>query len=76
MPISDITLDDTFNGTPAGFTQPDPDVGNTSAVLTNTSGNSVDSTSGDDTWDVLAPGDVLTITTTYVVTQADVDGLQ
>ena len=76
VPVSDITLNDAFNGSPAGFTQPDPDIGNTSATLTNTSGNSADNTSGDSKWDVLAPGDVLTITTTYVVTQSDVDNLQ
>ena len=73
VPISDITLSDAFNGS-GTFTQPDPDIN--FANVTNTSGNSADNTSGDSKWDVLAPGDVLTITTTYVVTQSDVDNLQ
>ena len=73
VPISDITLSDAFNGS-GTFTQPDPDIN--FASVTNTSGNSADNTSGDSKWDVLAPGDLLTITTTYVVTQSDVDNLQ
>jgi len=37
-----------------------------------TAGDSTDA-ADDGSWDVLAPGDVITFTGTYVVTQADVD---
>ncbi|MEZ5879147.1 MAG: hypothetical protein R3D35_00555 [Nitratireductor sp.] len=73
VPISDITLNDVFNGSGA-FTQPNPDV--SVASLTNNSGGGSSDAPGDSTWDVLAPLDVLTIVTTYVVTQSDVDNLQ
>ena len=44
-----------------------------SEVLTNTSGLSSNTTANDGNIDVLAPGDVVTMTGTYVVTQADLD---
>ncbi len=73
VPIADITLNDVFNGS-GTFTQPNPDSG--VATLTNNSGGGSSDVSGDSTYDLLAPTDVLTITTTYVVTQSDVDNLQ
>ncbi|MFW2590270.1 DUF7507 domain-containing protein, partial [Sagittula sp. SSi028] len=37
------------------------------------SGNSTDATANDSSWDLLAPGDSVTFTATYTLTQADVD---
>ena len=39
-----------------------------------TQGDSTDATV-DGTWDVLAPGDIVTFTGTYTITQTDVDNL-
>ncbi len=41
-----------------------------------TQGDSTDAVADDGVWDVLAPGDVITFTGTYVVQQADIDNLQ
>lgn len=73
VPVADITLNDVFNGS-GTFTQPNPD--SSVATLTDNSGGGSSDVSGDSTYDLLAPTDVLTITTTYVVTQSDVDNLQ
>jgi len=64
--IDDVTVADAHNG--AG---PAPTAG--SEILSNTSGHSIDATANDGSIDTLAPGDVVTFTGTYVVTQADVD---
>lgn len=40
------------------------------------SGDSTDATPNDGIWSVLAPGDSITMTATYTVTQSDVDTLQ
>jgi hypothetical protein len=40
------------------------------------SGDSTDATPNDGIWSVLAPGDSVTMTATYTVTQSDVDTLQ
>jgi hypothetical protein len=40
------------------------------------SGDSTDAASNDGVWSVLAPGDSITMTATYTVTQTDVDTLQ
>jgi hypothetical protein len=40
------------------------------------SGDSTDATPSDGIWSVLAPGDSITMTATYTVTQSDVDTLQ
>lgn len=40
------------------------------------SGDSTDVTANDGIWSVLAPGDSITMTATYTVTQSDVDTLQ
>ena len=69
VPINNISLSDAHGGT---GTAPSPDADG--ATLTdNSGGQSTNSTTGDGKWDVLAPGDVLTMTATYTVTQADVD---
>ncbi len=39
-------------------------------------GDSTDATANDGTWSVLSPGDIVTFTATYTVTQSDVDNLQ
>lgn len=41
-----------------------------------TTGDSTDTTANDSIWSVLAPGDSITMTATYTVTQHDVDTLQ
>lgn len=72
VPIADISLSDSFNGL-GSFTAPNPDSG--SATITNTSGLSND-VSGDTSYDELHPGDVITMTVSYVVTQEDIDQRQ
>ncbi len=69
VPVSDISLADVVNAGTGG--NPTPTIG----TLTNTSGNSGDD-AADDTFDLLHPGDIVTYTGTYVVTQSDVDNLQ
>ena len=73
VPIANVTLNDVFNGS-GTFTQPNPD--SATATLTDNSGGGSSDVSGDSSYDLLAPSDVLTITTSYVVTQSDVDTLQ
>ncbi|MCB1441219.1 MAG: DUF11 domain-containing protein, partial [Nitratireductor sp.] len=71
--ISAIKLADAHGGSGAA-PAPDPDA----ATLTDNApmGDSNNDTTGDGEWDALAPGDVLTVTATYTVTQNDVDTLQ
>ena len=69
--VSGVTVNDAHNGsgpapTPAGETLTD----------NGAAGDSADGTANDGIWDVLAPGDVVTFTGTYTVTQADIDNLQ
>lgn len=69
--VSGVTINDTHNGsgpapTPVGETLTD----------NGAAGDSTDGTANDGIWDVLAPGDVVTFTGTYTVTQADIDNLQ
>ena len=68
--INDVTVADTHNGS-----DPAPTPGN-ETLLTDagTQGDSTDATV-DGTWDVLAPGDIVTFTGTYTITQTDVDNL-
>ena len=68
-----VTLSDVFSGT-GTFTAPDPDA----AVLTDngTTGDSINTATGDSAYDKLAPGDVLTMQVQYTVTQEDIDTLQ
>ena len=69
--ISDISLTDAHNG--AG---PAPTPTNETLTTDNgASGDSVDA-SVNGIWDSLAPGDEVTFTATYVVTQNDIDTLQ
>ena len=71
--ISSIKLADAHGGTGTA-PAPDPDA----ATLTDNSptGDSANPATGDGAWDSLAPGDVLTVTAPYTVTQTDVDTLQ
>ena len=68
--VRDIAITDTHNGS-----DPAPVPGN-EILLTDTApaGDSTDAAT-DGSWDVLAPGDVVTFTGTYTVTQTDVDNL-
>ena len=68
--INDVSISDTHNGS-----DPAPTPGN-ETLLTDagTQGDSTDATV-DGTWDVLAPGDIVTFTGTYTITQTDVDNL-
>jgi len=68
--IRDVSIDDTHNGS-----DPAPIPGN-EALLTDAApaGDSTDAATNG-SWDELAPGDVVTFTGTYTVTQADVDNL-
>ena len=70
--ISNISLFDAHNGSGAA---PDP-ADETLTVDSIPSGNSTDSVSDNGIWDTLAPGDAVTFTGTYIVTQSDVDTLQ
>jgi len=69
--ISNITLTDVHNGS-----GPAPVPGN--ETLSGDAGVANDSTDAviDGSWDSLAPGDEVTFTATYVVTQTDIDTLQ
>lgn len=69
--VSSIVLSDTHNGT-----GPPPVPSNEMLTLDMApNGDSTDSGT-DEIWDVLAPGDEVTFTATYTVTQQDVDTLQ
>ncbi len=70
--IRNVTINDVHNG--AG---PAPTPANeTLTTDSGTTGDSTDATANDGVWDVLAPGDVVTFTGTYIVQQADIDNLQ
>lgn len=71
--VSAIKLADSHGGS-GSAPVPDPDA----ATLTDNApaGDSTNPTTGDGEWDALAPGDVLTVTATYTVTQTDMDTLQ
>lgn len=71
--ITNISVADVHGGSGAPPI-PDPE----SAVLTDNVplGDSDNTNSGNGVWDNLAPGDVLTITANYIVTQSDIDNLQ
>ena len=68
--INDVSISDTHNGS-----DPAPTPGN--ETLLTDAGTQDDSTDAtvDGTWDVLAPGDIVTFTGTYTITQTDVDNL-
>ena len=69
--VSNITLADAHNGSGSA---PTP----TNETLTSDNGIANDSSDAgvNGSWDTLAPGDEITFTATYVVTQSDVDTLQ
>ena len=73
VPITAISLGDVHNGSgPA----PAPDADAATLTDNGTPGDSTNPSGGDGQWDTLAPGDVLTVTATYTVTQSDIDNLQ
>lgn len=72
--LTNVSLGDVHNGT-GSAPVPDADGGSITTDA-GAAGDSTNSTTGDNVWDVLAPGDVLTVTATYTVTQEDVDTLQ
>ncbi len=70
--ISNITLTDTHNGSGP----PPVPTNETLSLDGGVSGDSTDGTPNDGVWDSLAPGDEVTFTANYIVTQNDVDTLQ
>jgi uncharacterized repeat protein (TIGR01451 family) len=70
--LTNISLNDVHSGS-----GPAP-VPNNETLTTDagTSNDSSDSTPNDGQWSTLAPGDVITLTATYTITQADVDTQQ
>lgn len=71
--ITAISLADVHNGS---GTAPAPDADGATLTDNGTIGDSTNPTGADGEWDTLAPGDVLTVTATYTVTQSDIDNLQ
>lgn len=69
--IANVAIGDVHNGT---GTAPVPG-GEVLATDNGTAGDSVDA-AANGTWDTFGPGDVITFTATYTVTQTDVDTLQ
>jgi large repetitive protein len=70
--ITNISLADTHQGSGAA-----PVPGNEGLTTdAGPSNDSSDATSNDGVWSVLAPGDVITLTATYTITQTDVDQKQ
>lgn len=70
--LTNVSLNDVHSGS-----GPTPVPGN--EALTTDAGVANDSTDGaanDGVWSMLAPGDVITLTSTYIVTQSDVDTQQ
>lgn len=70
--ISNLLLADSHN---ASGPVPTP-ANETLSLDTGVIGDSTDTTANDGIWDTLAPGDEITFTGTYVVTQNDIDTLQ
>ncbi len=73
VPVTAISLGDVHNGSGA---DPVPDADAATLTDNGTALDSSNGTAGNGEWEVLAPGDVLTVTATYVVTQSDIDNLQ
>lgn len=69
--IADVEVADVHNGS---GTLPDP--GHTALTDNGTTGDSPDSNADATIWGTLAPGDIVTFATAYVVTQQDQDTLQ
>jgi len=70
--LSDVSLSEFHTGSgPA----PDPD-GESLTTDTSPTGDSTDASANDGVWDFLGPGDIVTLTGEYTVTQSDIDTLQ
>ncbi|MEL7542148.1 MAG: hypothetical protein AAGJ70_00070 [Pseudomonadota bacterium] len=71
MPINGVTVSDSHNGSGP------PPVPNGETLVTDTApaGDSTDA-AADASWDTLAPGDIISFSGSYIVTQTDVDTLQ
>jgi hypothetical protein len=70
--LTDITLHDVHTGS-----GPAPVPGNENLTTdAGTTNDSTDSTPNNGQWSTLAPGDVITLTATYTITQSDVDTQQ
>ncbi len=67
--LTAVSLSDAHEGTGTG---PTPTLGGAPLTDNGTAGDSTDD-AADNTWDTLAPGDLITWTGTYVVTQADLN---
>jgi large repetitive protein len=67
--LTNVSLADAHQGS-GGAPVPLNEVLTTDA---NTANDSTDAIPNDGVWSTLAPGDVITLTSTYIVTQADVD---
>ena len=70
--ITNVSLNDVHN---ASGLAPVPKNETLSSDVT-PSGDSTDATPNDGVWSTLAPGDTITLTATYTVTQSDLDNLQ
>ncbi len=70
--IANVALSESHNGL---GTAPVPD-NETLTGDTGTTGDSTDTTASDGVWSQLAPGDTITFTSTYTVTQNDVNNRQ
>jgi len=69
--IRNIAITDTHNGS-----GPPPTPSNETLLADNgVTGDSTDTTAADGTWDVLAPGDVISFTGSYTITQTDAETL-
>jgi uncharacterized repeat protein (TIGR01451 family) len=73
VPITNVSLSD--NVTAGSGSDPVPVLAGSPLTDNGTLGDSTDNAT-DAVWDLLAPGDVVTFTGTYTVTQQDVDTLQ
>jgi large repetitive protein len=72
LTLTNINLNDVHGGS-----GPAPVPGNeTLTTDAGTLNDSTDATANDGVWSVLAPGDVITLTATYTITQTDVDQSQ
>jgi large repetitive protein len=70
--LTNVSLNDAHNGSGAA---PVP-LGEILTTDANTANDSIDAVPNDGVWTTLAPGDVITLFSTYTITQADVDTQQ
>jgi large repetitive protein len=70
--LTNVSLNDVHSGS-----GPAPVPGNETLLTdTGTANDSTDGAANDGVWSTLAPGDVITLTSTYTITQSDVDTQQ